>query len=389
MRYCLKITVVKEAVDKLHSTISTSVLANDDLYDAVNSCVNSFGTETDGQYVLNLYDIDAINFEDEWWNPSFAKSMTIDGDKLYVAVDHMNLNGYTWTDGMYFNKDLVVKLGLDMPYDLVREGKWTLDRMAEYMKPAINLNGDSDFEIDPRGNSIYGLCVQHTGSMMSIVQGAGAFLVKRDNSRIPALMSNTEHAVNVLEKFAGMLSEEGSCLMYNTVEFNSLIAFLNGRGMFYQGALGNSLGEKMRSSDVEYGVLPLPKYDENQPQYYSNVSQYTLALSIPKTVTDPEVVGACLDYLEYASYKEVIPVLQESLCYKGVRDDDSIDMYEIIKQTQYADIGSLFGWTSGFMATQCEKAYKKNLNFSSDFASNQKIIEDKIEQTLTDMGVYD
>lgn len=168
MRYCLKITVVKEAVDKLHSTISTSVLANDDLYDAVYSCVNSFGTETDGQYVLNLYDIDAINFEDEWWNPSFAESMTIDGDKLYVAVDHMNLNGYTWTDGMYFSKDLVVKLGLDMPYDLVREGKWTLDRMAEYMKPAINLNGDSDFEIDPQGNSIYGLCVQHIGSMMSI-----------------------------------------------------------------------------------------------------------------------------------------------------------------------------------------------------------------------------
>ena len=56
------------------------------------------------------------------------------------------------------------------------------------------------------------------------------------------------------------------------------------------------------------------------------MSQYTLALSIPKTVADPETVGACLDYLEWASFTECSPVVKDALCYKGVRDDDSIEM---------------------------------------------------------------
>lgn len=383
----IKIAVTKEAVDQLHKAVSTAVMANDDIYDAVYGCINAFGTETDGKYVLNLNDIDSINFEDEWWNPSYAKSAIIDGDKLYVAVDYMNLNGYTWTDAQYFSKDLVTKYGLDMPYDFVRDGKWTLDRMAEYMKPAINLNGDESFTASADGNSSYGVCVQHGGGITSLAEGAGAFVVERDKDGIPAITQNTEKVVNAFEKLAGILSEDGACFMYNTPEYSSLVAFTEGRGMFYQGSLGNSLGDKMRASNIEYGIIPLPKYDEKQDQYYSMVSQYTLALSIPKTVADPETVGACLDYLEWASFKECIPVIQDALCYKGVRDDDSIEMLDIIRKTQYTDMGVLFGWCAEFIGKQSENVYNGKLQFASDFAAARSKIEENIAKSLGEMGI--
>lgn len=383
----IKITVTKEAVDQLHKAVSTAVMANDDIYDAVYGCVYAFGTETDGKYVLNLHDIGAINFDDEWWNPSYAKSALIGGDRLYVAVDYMNLNGYTWTDALYFSKDLVTKYGLEMPYDLVRDGKWTLDRMAEYMKPAINLNGDESFKVNPEGRSSYGLCVQHSGGIVAISEGAGGFVVERDKDGIPAIVSNVDGAVNAFEKLAGMLSDEGSCFMYNTAEYSSLVAFVSGRGMFYQGALGNSLGDKMRSASSEYGIIPLPKFDEKQSQYYSTVSQYTLALSIPKTVADPETVGTCLDYLEWASFTECIPVVQDALCYKGVRDDDSIEMLDIIRKTQYTDMGVIYGWSTEFITKQSDNVYKGKLQFASDFASAKQKIEDNISKSLEEMGI--
>lgn len=44
--------------------------------------------------------------------------------------------------------------------------------MAEYMKPAINLNGDESFKVNPEGRSSYGLCVQHSGGIVGDLRGS-------------------------------------------------------------------------------------------------------------------------------------------------------------------------------------------------------------------------
>ncbi len=48
-------------------------------------------------------------------------------------------------------------LGLETPYQLVRDGTWTIDRLTEHAKSAANLNGDDSFAWNEKGNAIYGL----------------------------------------------------------------------------------------------------------------------------------------------------------------------------------------------------------------------------------------
>ena len=52
-------------------------------------------------------------------------------------------------------------------------------------------------------------------------------------------------------------------------------------------------------------------------------------------------------YLAFLSYYDVIPVLQESLCYKGMRDEDSIEMMNLVLETEVVDLTTAAGIANG------------------------------------------
>jgi hypothetical protein len=58
--------------------------------------------------------------------------------------------------GMYFSEGMMQELGLDFPYQLVTDGKWTMEKLNAYSKEAANLNGDQSFKYDINGNATYG-----------------------------------------------------------------------------------------------------------------------------------------------------------------------------------------------------------------------------------------
>ena len=69
-------------------------------------------------------------------------------------------------------------------------------------------------------------------------------------------------------------------------------------------------------------------------------------LGIPLSNTDPSRTGFILDYMTYLGYYQVDPIVWEAMCYKGVRDEDSIDMLEIIYDPMVVDIGFIWGITN-------------------------------------------
>ena len=58
-------------------------------------------------------------------------------------------------------------------------------------------------------------------------------------------------------------------------------------------------------------------------------------------------------YLAFLSYYDVIPVLQESLCYKGMRDEDSIEMMNLVLETEVVDLTTAAGIANEQMTKIC------------------------------------
>ncbi len=374
------IDVVKGKLDgnALRSDMQKAVSAGEDVYDAVYLPLNySNSTSLTGEYVLNLYDISSLNLETDWWNDTFIDAVTIGENKLYTTIDYVNMMSYAYCNAMYYNKEMVADFNLDEPYDLIRSGAWTYEEMFRYIEPVININSDSGFAPASDGTCVYGLASQHSEATMTILDGCGDFLIAKNTDNIPELNPQIERIVSSYGKLTDAFSRDGWCVLYNTADLQGLDFFLRGRAMFYTGSLGASSSSRFRETDVEYGILPVPKLDEQQENYCTIVSQYTFALNIPMTATDPERTGAIIDYLAYLGWRDILPVMQNSFCYKGARDEDSIEMMNILLDTRTVDLGVVYGWTTDLLANLCTKMLEGNDIFMSSYeASKEKILSD-------------
>lgn len=366
----IDLVVEKGAEDALRNMMNEAVLAGLDIYDAAYIFLNMGGaTSFDGEYTLNLYDVDTLQLDKEWWPQAFIESATTGQNQLYTSIDNINMMGFSYSNGMFFNKDMVTEHGLEMPYDLVRNGKWTYDAMFQYMETVVNLNGQPDWSPSLSNPTVYGLGCQHAEATMVLLQSAGEYLITKNDSNIPELNTNTDRMIQAFDTLVNVMSRDGYCVMINSAEGQGLDFFVQDKAMFYIGSLGIGNSERMRNTEMEYGIIPTPKMDETQNTYHSMISQYTLALNIPKTASDPNRTGEILDYMAFLGYRDVIPTLMNNMCYKGLRDTDSIEMLNICLNTQTLDIGVIYGWTTNFLMDIGNDIVNGNQKFASKLAS--------------------
>ena len=176
----VKLTEVTGHVDGgLANTAQQSILAGEDEYNIMYIPARDLYKFTDGGYLYDLTTFDDVKLDKPWWSQSYNDSCTINGS-LYAAVGASQLMYIDSLWCLFFNESMMTNLGLDMPYDLVRQGKWTLDRLEEYMKAGAQLNGDSSFDWDENGNSVYGLS---GGAGDKFLAGCGEFIINNSGRR--------------------------------------------------------------------------------------------------------------------------------------------------------------------------------------------------------------
>lgn len=376
-----KIKVEKSDINNIRSQLNKAVTAGEDAYDVVYLPLYFSGSSFGSEYVLNLKTVDTLQFDQPWWNQSFIETATLQDDVLYTTIDYVNLMGYSYANILCFNKDMMRSFGFDeSPYDLVRSGKWTYDAMLSYMKPVINIGTQTNFDPNLNGDAVYGFACQHEEGPLMLMQGSGSYLVSVNEDRMPVLEEDLTRLSNVCDKLTAMLSQPGYTVMHNVEGHQGVDYFRSNRALFYHATLGQCGSALLRGMEYEFGILPAPKYDESQDRYYTNLSQYTFGMNIPVTAQDPYRTGSIMDYLAFLSYYNVIPVLQESLCYKGMRDEDSIEMMNLVLETEVVDLTTAAGIANEQMTNICKNIVQDKLQFASYMEKQRKTIENKINK---------
>ena len=379
-----KILVEKPSTDisQVYQTLGRAVTAGDDVYDAAYVGLASFGDALSGKYGVNLLEIESLHMDEPWWNRMFVENMTLEG-YLFASLDYVNMMGYGYSNVLFFNQPLYVDRNLPLPYDQVREGTWTYDAMKTAMDAVVDLNGATAFvPADQNSTALWGYAIQHQEGTMVMLDGSGEFLIARGEDGTPYLRTDLERVQSAYSKLCAMFQGDGYCLNSNGPAMN---AFMRGSALFFQTALGVS-ADTFRELEFMYGILPLPKYEESQSRYYTMISEYTLALQIPKTVADPEITGRVIDYMGYHGYYDIVPVMQTTFCYKGMRDEDSIEMMNITLDTMTVDFGYLYGWSKDTVGKLATNIADGNDTFASSMKSAEKMVTKQMEKTLKGFG---
>ena len=318
-------------------------------YDLISPrVVDSAGYMQSG-YFLNLFNpaVEYLDLSKPWYNQQAIKEMSID-NKLFIVLSDVLLSDNNATCITLFNKKIIQDHGLGDMYSLVREGKWTVDKLYEYSKvTARDLNSDGKMTPaeDRFGYLIWG------DAMITYLHSAGQRLVSKDENDLPVLSFNDAKTYEAMEKVMDLLYDENVTGNVQKDVFDnwSKIAFQDifssGRAAF--GWCRLFMVPNLRGMDDDFGILPIPKiYESSDTNYHSTVNVHTsCALAIPAVCKDTDRTTIIMEALAAESKYTIQPAYYDIALYrKHSRDEDSREMLDIILSNRVLDIGDVYNF---------------------------------------------
>ncbi|MCL2815091.1 MAG: hypothetical protein FWD23_10875, partial [Oscillospiraceae bacterium] len=237
----------------VRDTARKSILSDSDEYDLVMSgTAVSFDLVKQGMFV-DFNNIPYIDLAKPWWDGNLIKEITI-ANKLYIAPGDFSLTHYSTTLALNFNKSLVRDYGLEDPYKLVKDNKWTLGKFFEMMKTcSADLNGEGKYDKE----DLYGLAALHFVFIPSLSVGCDMRWVEKDENDIPKLAMENQSFIDKMLNLAENLY--AGPIIYDAetekAEHKTIIEiFEDNRALFFIELLHHS--HYFRSMEVDLGFLP-------------------------------------------------------------------------------------------------------------------------------------
>ena len=375
------VNIAEECVSGASGVARKTIMSGDDVYDVVMPYMNdSIKNALEGLY-LNLYDVENLKLDNLWWDQRANGDLTVGGN-LYFTTGDISILDNECTMVLFFNKQIIEDNNLDGPYDLVKNGTWTMDKLfAMCDVVASDLNGDSEMDID---NDRFGLFCQNNVPH-SFWFGSGERISTADKDGTLKLTMGTERSSEIIPYILENCQKSSIAQMYNwSVDgFNkSVSAFMGGRILYVGWALADI--NSIRDCKFDFGILPYPKYDEWQSDYYNLISTiYVPGVSIPVTNAESEKAGLILEAMAYYSVDSLTTAYYDNaLNTRYVRDEESSDMLDIIFSSRVYDIGYISD--VGGLGQLMSKMFKqKQTNFTSNYASLESRAQTALDK-LTD-----
>lgn len=369
--------IKEEATGSALSLAQKSVTAGDNAYDLFLVVKADALSLVLKNALVDYADIPYIQTDMPWWVQNSMSDMSIAG-RVYYGISNFDTTHYDGVRTIFFNKSMVDAYDLESPYDLVRSGKWTLAKLLE-LGTAVSqdLDGDGKWtETDQYGYSSWSAISGET-----LMTGSDAPLsLQKDEDDLPYFNMNTPYYITRLEAVADLLAADGFLNPGACSENNGGVEYFKaGRILFYNEAMGNA--QKLRQMELDFGIIPGPKYDEAQ-ENYRNVGGNPYFTAVPITAPDLSMIGAVMESLAYESTKTVkVAAYDEMLWGKVSRDDASEEMLNIIYSTLCYDMPT----AATYVCSTITDTYlwKNKKDFSSYFAKNEVKIQKEIDKTIT------
>ena len=327
-----------------NNTLRNSVLTKSGDYDAAAIYASqSSALATEGIY-YNVLDLPHMDLSKPWWNKSIIEETELFSTVYFLAGDIAN-SQISWGVTLFFNKNLFDEFYSTQNiniYDEVRNGKWTVDRMYE-LTSGIWVDNNSDGTLNV--GDTYGFQFANSvgdGAADAWVTAMGIDITTMVDG-YPELTFYSEHAVEAFEKLKKLHLENPGTLVGNGNTPTE--DFIAGNQLFTRQFI--SSGSTLRSMRDDYGVLPLPKFNEEQENYRTiaaNIASFVVVLS---TVTETEKVGATLELMAAEGYKQVSPAFFDTVL-KGKYSDspDDAEMYDKILNSFTYNFGFCYSTVS-------------------------------------------
>ena len=363
--------------------LNNSILSGDDAYQLVGGYPYRMALETMSGRFHNLLDQPYLDFEQEWWPTNYTKKANL-GGALYQIIGNIDYSYYQMISAMVYNKEMAADLHVDGLYALVKDGKWTIDKLMAYSALAeSDTNGDGRMTAE---DDRFGLVVNHNMAVDAFVVSFDERFTDYDENGMPVLLGLSDHYVEIQTLMTKFLLGQNDTLYTDTM---STPEFMEGRALFEGGLLERAVA--YRAMENDFGVLPYPKWDEEQEDYHTYIALgNATAYCIPITA-DGAVSANILEALDYFGYKTIMPAYcDKTLKGKTVRDEESQAMLELIFSHVDCDFTQVYGFCFGdqkspdLMLRMSLKNGGRSL--ATEWAKNKRLYDKTMSDLIEKLG---
>lgn len=305
----------------------SAIMAGDNFTDLM--IINSMSQTTDlcaiGLF-MNLSEMPELNLDAAWWDQPI-RELAIRG-KQYVTTGAISIKDDLSQMCVMFSKELASKHDYNDFYQLVLDGAWTWELMKSRTKDIYSdLNGDG--EMGPY--DLYGMISFDDGPYFMAVGADMRTIIYDEDSDTYLSNWESEDVMTKLMDYIDFTISTPGVIIRGSRRVNNLFGddgsavdrvFRENRALFWVGNFGATVN--MRDMESDFGLLPIPKWTEEQKQYCCTVTGGSAPVTIPITVPDPHITALITEALAYESMFTLTPAFYDVfLDEKILRDEDS------------------------------------------------------------------
>ncbi|MBR0127854.1 MAG: hypothetical protein IJL99_06275 [Firmicutes bacterium] len=305
---------------------TASITAGDDAFDIMFAADwAAYPMAKDGLFA-DMFTVEQFDFSKPWWPSIMLENLSVCGS-MYCSSNYISYMGLDWTRALFINKDYADRLNLPLPYDIVREGAWTLDAMIAYVTGASSdLNGDGRIDASDEVGFVTG-----SQTWYCLQEAVDIPVYRRDADNVPYLDFDIERVDTYVNKMRSLISSPD---FLNPGDFFGAGVFQAGKALLCYGQLANAYAS-FRETDFSYGFLPSPKFDESQKSYINCCTDRPWAIPITVTGDQLDLVGTICEAHSCHNYQNVLPVYFEMTMKSRLADaPDDAEMLQIIADTR-------------------------------------------------------
>ena len=325
----------------------TSLGANEDSYDVIVEFIRDMPALVTKNYALDWNDLPYVDLSNPCWSADMTRDLTV-GGKTYTTSGDLSMTSYDGTSVFAFNKQMAEDLQIGDLYQLVRDGEWTFDKLYEYGSMAIqDVDNDGKYKLD----DTYGI-ITYDGIFAEMLTAAGVRLVTKDENDLPVFTAKgNETFYNIYEKVLEILHPDGMYISANEYRdlANNPAKFIGGGSLFFSDVV--FWISKFSDMEADYGILPNPKYNAEQENYYSSINALATSMAVPYTATNPERTSVILQAMaQHSHYNMIETYYDEIVTVRNVRDPESREMINLAFENRVIDLCTVYDW-GGFAST--------------------------------------
>jgi len=357
------------------NTMLEQAYMSDDLlfHIATPGASNAVYSITNG-YVADLNDYPHFDFTKDWWQTEAIEAMSVIGKNM-MAIGDINLLAYDSVGIIFYSKTLAERLEITDLYDHVKAGTWTYETMMEYVTAVTSeTSGDGEFGM----GDTYGLTGGSYSALCFVYAGNYSF-VEKDEDGIPTMKEDINDFVEYFQKVVYDHSLD-YLIGYDKVKDDTNM-FLESRQLFCINMLGYTAD--FRNQQINYGLLPLPKWNAEQEDYWTFPHQSaSTTICISPANREYDMTSRVIEDMAYRSNRDVLSrYVEENLFFRSLNGDtDSYDT--VLNLLRHLNCDIFFSYKAGITEILRGLMDAHDTNITSKFGKYSGVFKAQLESIV-------